>query len=159
MLKSFQIVSAKLWAKGYLRDLASQKAMLMVSRLSISVLVQSVNYADWFVCLKPLEEIWRALLEYKWRFMLRSLMGQRECVFHAFIFFPLRMSMWRRRDRGLGSESNERQAQIKTSTLQSSQHCPCAHTASSLRVQVVALQHGFTHSWNTYVCTHTHKSK
>lgn len=33
-------------------------------------------------------------------------------------------------------------------TLQSSQHCPWAHTASPNRVQVVALQHGFIHSWN-----------
>lgn len=33
-------------------------------------------------------------------------------------------------------------------TLQSSQHCPWAHTASPNRVQVVALQHGFIHSWD-----------
>lgn len=31
-------------------------------------------------------------------------------------------------------------------TLQSSQQSPCAHTAPGLRVQVVALQHGFVHS-------------
>lgn len=33
-------------------------------------------------------------------------------------------------------------------TRHSSQHCPCAHTASPLRVHVVALQHGFMHSWH-----------
>lgn len=36
---------------------------------------------------------------------------------------------------------------MKFLTLQSSQHCPWAHTASPLRVHVVALQHGFIHSW------------
>ncbi len=37
---------------------------------------------------------------------------------------------------------------VRSLTLQSSQHCPWAHTASPLRVHVVALQHGFIHSWN-----------
>lgn len=32
-------------------------------------------------------------------------------------------------------------------TWQSSQHSPCAHTASGFRVQVVALQQRFMHSW------------
>lgn len=32
-------------------------------------------------------------------------------------------------------------------TLQSSQQSPCAHTAPGLKVQVVALQHRFVHSW------------
>lgn len=157
-----RIVSAQLQAKIYRCDLARQKALLIVSRLGISVLVQSVNYADWFICLRPLEEIRRTLLEYKWQFMLRSLMGQRECVFHSFSFFPLwklSINMWKRRVRGVQSESKGETSTVQMSTLQSSQHCPWAHTASSLRVQVVALQHGFTHSWNVHPHTHTHTSK
>lgn len=104
-----QIMSAKLWSQRYVCGLASQKAWLIVSRLSISVLVQSVNYADWFMCLKPLEEIRRVLLEYKWQFMLRSLMGQRECVFHAFHFFLWEWVC----GGGVGSESRASQTQIK----------------------------------------------
>lgn len=44
-----------------------------------------------------------------------------------------------------------RETQVSTEqlTLQSSQHSPWAQTASSVRVQVVALQHGFIHSCNT----------
>lgn len=36
----------------------------------------------------------------------------------------------------------------KRPTLQSSQHWPWAQTASPFRVHVVALQHGFIHSWD-----------
>lgn len=43
----------------------------------------------------------------------------------------------------------ETQGSTEQLTLQSSQHSPWAQTASSVRVQVVALQHGFIHSCNT----------
>lgn len=36
---------------------------------------------------------------------------------------------------------------LRELTRQSSQHSPCAHTASGFRVQVVALQQLFVHSW------------
>lgn len=47
-----------------------------------------------------------------------------------------------------GIRMRQTQACMNSLTLQSSQHCPWAQTASPLRVHVVALQHGFIHSLN-----------
>lgn len=86
----------------------------------------------WFMCLEVWEESECLCLDRE--HMLHLLMGQRKCDLHA--FFICRESEWARK----------RDKKIWKSTWQSSQHCPWAHTASPLRVQVVALQQGFIHS-------------
>lgn len=68
--------------------------------------------------------------------MLHLLMGQGEYDFHAFILHTEKKI----------NEGESGTGEIYKSTWQSSQHCPWAQTASPLRVQVVALQHGFRHS-------------
>lgn len=75
--------------------------------------------------------------EEQWKYNLRPFSAMRTAVRH----FNQKM-----KSKEEGECIIQTKACMMSLTLQSSQHCPWAHTASPLRVHVVALQHGFIHS-------------